>query len=152
MSSNGLWRTPGSLDKPESVHHNFNLFSDTFLTYAAIAPLINRETRIEGIAHTRKQETDRVPAMACELKKLGQTVHETEDSLHIISNKAALVEHAQQALDQGRLLSVETYEDHRFAMSFAILGSYDLIGDGRPWLSVRDHIVVEKPSLSFLQS
>ena len=133
-----LRRTPGSLDKPESVHHNFNLFSDTFLTYAAIAPLINRETRIEGIAHTRKQETDRVSAMACELKKLGQTVHETEGSLHIISNKAALVERAQQALDQGRLLSVETYEDHRFAMSFAILGSYDLIGDGRPWLSVRD--------------
>ena len=133
-----LGRTPGPLDKPESVHHNFNLFSDTFLTYAAIAPLINRETRIEGIAHTRKQETDRVSAMACELKKLGQTVHETEDSLHIISNKEALVERAQQALEQGRLLSVETYEDHRFAMSFAILGSYDLIGDGRPWLSVRD--------------
>jgi len=133
-----LKRTPGSLDKPESVHHNFNLFSDTFLTYAAIAPLINRETRIEGIAHTRKQETDRVSAMSCELKKLGQTVHETEDSLHIISNKAALVERARKALDQGKLLSVETYEDHRFAMSFAILGSYNLLGDSRPWLSVND--------------
>jgi 3-phosphoshikimate 1-carboxyvinyltransferase len=33
---------------------------------------------------------------------------------------------------------VETYGDHRFAMSFAILGCHDLHGDGRPWLTVRD--------------
>lgn len=133
-----LHRPIGTIAKPESVHHNFNLFSDTFLTYAAIAPLLNLETRIEGIAHTRKQETDRISAMACELKKLGQTVRETEDSIHIISNKEALIERAKQALDRGTHLSIETYEDHRLAMSFAILGSYDLLGDGRSWLSICD--------------
>lgn len=133
-----LRRPPDALRTASSVHHNFNLFSDTFLTYAAIAPLLNQETRIKGIAHTRKQETDRVSAMACELKKLGQTVHETEDSLHIISNKEAMIERAKQAIDDGAPLTVETYEDHRFAMSFAILGSYDLLGDGRSWLSLLD--------------
>ena len=49
---------------------DFNLFSDTFLTYAAIAPLLNRETTIRGIKHTRLQETDRVSAMATELKEI----------------------------------------------------------------------------------
>jgi 3-phosphoshikimate 1-carboxyvinyltransferase len=34
--------------------------------------------------------------------------------------------------------TIETYGDHRFAMSFGILGCHDLHGDGRPWLSVRD--------------
>jgi 3-phosphoshikimate 1-carboxyvinyltransferase len=33
---------------------------------------------------------------------------------------------------------VETYGDHRFAMSFAILGCRDLRGDGKPWLTIRD--------------
>lgn len=133
-----LRRPPSSMLRLKSVVHNFNLFSDTFLTYAAIAPLLNHETRIEGIAHTRKQETDRVSAMACELKKLGQTVHEAEDSIHIISNKEALIERASRALEKDTPLSIETYEDHRFAMSFAILGSYDLFGDGRAWLSISD--------------
>jgi 3-phosphoshikimate 1-carboxyvinyltransferase len=31
---------------------------------------------------------------------------------------------------------VETYGDHRFAMSLAVLGCHDLRGDGSPWLSV----------------
>ena len=34
--------------------------------------------------------------------------------------------------------TVETYHDHRFAMSLAVLGSHDLTGDGQPWLTVRD--------------
>ena len=117
---------------------NFNLFSDTFLTYAAIAPLLNKETTITGIKHTRLQETDRVSAMATELKKLGQTVIETEDSLKIISDKNALVEKAKAARAKGNTLEIETYEDHRFAMSFGILGTYDLLEDGQAWLSIKD--------------
>jgi 3-phosphoshikimate 1-carboxyvinyltransferase len=111
-------------------HHgvtaDFNAFSDTFLTLAAIAPLFDGPTRITGIAHTRKQETDRVAGMACELRKLGQDVIETEDSLTI----------TPRPLTPG--VEIETYHDHRFAMSFAILGCHDLHGDGRPWLSIRD--------------
>ena len=120
------------------VAYDFNLFSDTFLTYAAIAPLINESTLITGIAHTRLQETDRVKAMAIELRKLGQTVLEEADSLQIISNPKALIEKARIARKKRDFLSIETYEDHRFAMSFGVLGTYDLFKDGSPWLKIKD--------------
>lgn len=103
---------------------NFREFSDTFLTLAAIAPLLDGPTTITGIAHTRKQETDRVAGMARELIKLGQHVIETVDSLEI----------HPRPLKSG--VTIETYHDHRFAMSFGILGCHDLHGDGRPWLTI----------------
>jgi 3-phosphoshikimate 1-carboxyvinyltransferase len=105
---------------------DFSGFSDTFLTLAAIAPLLDGPTTIRGIGHTRKQETDRVAGMAAELRRLGQEVVETADSLAI----------TPRPLLAGK--TVETYGDHRFAMSFAILGCRNLHGDGRPWLSIRD--------------
>lgn len=114
-------RPPGS-----RLEENFHEISDTFLTLAAISPLCRGVTRITGIAHTRKQETDRVAGMANELRKLGQDVLEEEDALTI----------TPRPLTPG--VEIETYHDHRFAMSFGILGCHDLHGDGRPWLSIRD--------------
>jgi 3-phosphoshikimate 1-carboxyvinyltransferase len=105
---------------------DFHEISDTFLTLAAIAPLLKGPTCITGIAHTRKQETDRVAGMARELTRLGQQVIETEDALEI----------HPRPLKSGE--TIETYGDHRFAMSFGILGSHDLHGDGRPWLTIRN--------------
>jgi 3-phosphoshikimate 1-carboxyvinyltransferase len=113
-------------DKIHGVDENFRRFSDTFLTLAAIAPLLDGPTKISGIAHTRKQETDRVAGMANELKKLGQHVIETEDSLEI----------HPRPLKAG--VEIETYHDHRFAMSFGILGCHDLLKNGRPWLTIKD--------------
>ena len=108
------------------VAHDFSGFSDTFLTLAAIAPLLEGPTKILGIAHTRRQETDRVAGMAAELRRLGQEVVETEDSLEI----------HPRPLRKG--VTVETHGDHRFAMSFAVLGCRDVRGDGTPWLSIGD--------------
>ncbi len=105
---------------------DFNDFSDTFLTLAAIAPLLDGPTKITGIAHTRKQETDRVAGMARELTKLGQHVIETEDALEI----------HPRPLVPG--VEIETYHDHRFAMSFGVLGCHDLLKNGRPWLTIKD--------------
>lgn len=109
-----------------AVTKNFREFSDTFLTLAAIAPLLDGPTFISGIAHSRKQETDRVAGMARELRKLGQHVIEQEDSLEI----------HPRPLVSG--VKIETYHDHRFAMSFGILGCHDLHGDGRSWLTIQD--------------
>lgn len=109
----------------EVVEESFHEISDTFLTLAAIAPLLDGPTRITGIGHTRKQETDRVAGMARELRKLGQDVVEEHDALTI----------TPRPLVPG--VAIETYGDHRFAMSFGILGCHDLQGDGRPWLSIR---------------
>ena len=117
---------------------NFNSISDTFLTYAAIAPLLGDSVRITGIEHTRHQETDRIAGMAAELSKLGQLVKEEPDSLTIQPKPNELRARALQARRASELLTIETYEDHRFAMSFGVLASYDLLGDGQPWLAIKD--------------
>jgi len=122
----GSLRVAARPGRPRATRTDFNGFSDTFLTLAAIAPLLDGTTRIEGIAHTRKQETDRVAGMARELRRLGQEVREEEGALEITPRPLR----ADQTID--------THGDHRFAMSFAILGCHDLRGDGRPWLTLAD--------------
>jgi len=122
----------------EPVKADFNAISDTFLTLAALSPLFNGPSAFTGIAHTRHQETDRVAAMATELTRLGQHVREEEDGLEIEPDLAELAARAQAARACGKLLTVKTYEDHRIAMSFAILACRDLLGDGRPWLAIED--------------
>ncbi|WP_438482469.1 3-phosphoshikimate 1-carboxyvinyltransferase [Oleiharenicola lentus] len=121
----------------EGVTADFNDFSDTFLSLAAIAPLLDGPTKISGIAHTRKQETDRVAGMARELTKLGQHVIETEDALEI----------HPRPLTIG--VEIETYHDHRFAMSFGVLGCHNLRGDGQPWLSIKDPACCSKTFPAF---
>lgn len=117
---------------------DFNSISDTFLTYAAIAPLLGESVRICGIGHTRLQETDRIAGMANELSKLGQLVKEEDAALTVSPKPNELRSRAVRARNEGKLLTIETYEDHRFAMSFGILGSFDLVGDGKPWLAIKD--------------
>ena len=131
---------PGSLADAgrEDREIDFNPISDTFLTYAAISPFLGGAVRITGIGHTRKQETDRVAGMAAELAKLGQRVGEEPDALVIRPDPAELKARAQRAREAGECIEIDTYEDHRFAMSFAVLGCFDLLGDGSPWLAIRD--------------
>jgi 3-phosphoshikimate 1-carboxyvinyltransferase len=121
---------------------DFGGFSDTFLTLAALAPLLEGPTRISGIAHTRRQETDRVGNAARELRKLGQHVVEDEDSLEI---------HPRPLPRGPEPVRIDTHSDHRFAMSFGILGCHDLRGDGRPWLAVRDPACCAKTFPDFFE-
>ena len=108
------------------IAEEFRDVSDTVLTLAAISALLEGPTRITGIAHTRRQETDRVAGMARELRKLGQEVVEEPDALTI----------TPRPLRPDQV--IETYGDHRFAMSFGILGCHNLHADGRPWLTIRN--------------
>lgn len=124
--SDGITVSFAPFRKRQGSDSDFSEFSDTFLTLAAIAPLLEGPTTIRGIAHTRKQETDRVSGIAGELRRLGQEVIELEDSLEI----------QPRPLRKG--VTVETHGDHRFAMSFGILGCRDVRGDGSPWLCVGD--------------
>lgn len=114
-------RSPGA-----PIDEDFHAISDTFLTLAALAPVLGATMRLSGLTHTRRQETDRVAGMARELTKLGQHVVEEEDSLTITPGPLPAA------------VEIETYHDHRFAMSFAVLGCHDRHGDGRSWLTVRD--------------
>ena len=81
--------------------------SDTAQTLAAIAPFASAPTTIRGIAHARLKETDRVSALATELRRLGQGVYEVPDGLRIRPRPI-------QPAD------IDTYDDHRMAMSFAV--------------------------------
>ncbi len=123
--------------------YDFNAFSDTFLTLAALAPLYPHPITIEGIAHTRKQETDRVAAMATELQKIGVHLREEEDLLDISA--------PNQYQPPQNLSSIHTYEDHRVAMSFGILGTWDAHGNGQPWLRIEDPGCCRKTFPHFFQ-
>jgi 3-phosphoshikimate 1-carboxyvinyltransferase len=88
---------------------DMNGISDTAQTLAATAPFAQGPTRIRGVAHMRHKETDRVSALVTELGKLGLKVEEHEDGLTIHPGPM-------------RPASIATYDDHRMAMSFAVLG------------------------------
>ncbi len=121
---------------------DFNAFSDTFLTLATVATLADGPTTIRGIAHTRKQETDRVLAMATELERLGQRVVPSAGELRADGSLSSLTIHPDRAALRRAAadgpVEIRTYEDHRMAMSFGVLGSFDLFGDGRPWIAIQD--------------
>lgn len=88
---------------------NMNDFSDQALTLAAIAPYANSKVRITGIGHIRLQESDRLHAMAAELGKTGICCAEEQSAITIFPG-------------QPRAAVIETYEDHRVAMAFSLLG------------------------------
>lgn len=83
--------------------------SDTAQTLAAIAPFASSPTRVRGIGFIRKKETDRVAAVVTELRRMGITVAEFDDGF--------LVEPGIPVPAR-----IETYDDHRMAMSFAVTG------------------------------
>lgn len=127
---------------------DFNAFSDTFLTLATLATLADGPTTIRGIGHTRRQETDRVLAMATELERLGARVEPSAAALAADPSLDRLTIHpAREAMVRATAagpVAIRTYEDHRMAMSFGILGSHDLHGDGRAWIAVEDPACVGK--------
>ncbi|MDR3228734.1 MAG: 3-phosphoshikimate 1-carboxyvinyltransferase [Puniceicoccales bacterium] len=133
---------PASPPVHAAVAHDFNAVSDTFLTLAALAPLLPEPLSIRGVAHARRQETDRLLAVAVELERLGQRVEPSAAALRADPSIGDLTIFpdlaAMRRLSSAAPLPVRTYEDHRMAMSFAILGTHDLHGDGRPWLAIED--------------
>ena len=88
---------------------DMNDFSDQALTLAAIAPFADKPVRMERIGQIRGQECDRIHAIVTELAKLGIRCEEEPDAVTIYPGTP-----------RGGI--VETYEDHRVAMSFALTG------------------------------
>jgi len=91
---------------------DMNAISDTVMTLGVVALFAQGPTRVTNVAHIRHKETDRLAALACELRKFGAAVTEFDDGLEIIPPKA---------FPQGEI-AIDTYDDHRMAMSFAIAG------------------------------
>jgi 3-phosphoshikimate 1-carboxyvinyltransferase len=93
----------------KGIDIDMNAISDTAQTLAVVAAYADGPTRIHNIAHVRHKETDRINAVATELKRAGLNVDEFDDGMTIHPGTI------QPA-------SIKTYDDHRMAMSFALLG------------------------------
>lgn len=83
--------------------------SDTAPTLGAIAPFGSSVTRASGIGFIRAKESDRIAAVVTELGRCGVVAHEDDDGFVV-----------EPGRPQGAV--IQTYEDHRIAMSFAVLG------------------------------
>ena len=89
---------------------------DAALTLIAISPLIPGNTRITGIGTLKKKECDRIECPAAELRKIGVAVETGDDYIEVSEVPA-------RTGDPGEVVDIETYRDHRMAMSFAVLGT-----------------------------
>ena len=93
----------------KGIDIDMNAISDTWPTLAAIAPFADRKVSIRNIGHTRWQESDRIHATVTELRKLGVQVAESEDGVEISPSGITPA-------------AIDTYNDHRIAMSFSLIG------------------------------
>ncbi len=115
------------------IDRDMSAISDTSLTLAALAPFADTPTVVRNIAHTRLQECDRIAAVCAELARLGVQVEERPDGFTVYP-----ASHINPA-------TIETYGDHRVAMSFA------LIGLKVPGIVIRDPGCVAKTFPDFWQ-
>ena len=103
------------------------------MTLAVMALYANGTTRLTNIGSWRVKETDRIAAMATELRKVGATVDEADDRLTV------------HPLPRPRAAAIDTYDDHRMAMSFALAGT-KLSG-----ITIRNSECVSKTYPAFFQ-
>ncbi len=88
---------------------DMNAISDTVQTLSAAALFAKGPTTIRNVGHIRHKETDRIAALATELRKFGAEIEEHSDGLRITPGPL-----------HGA--AIDTYDDHRMAMSMALVG------------------------------
>lgn len=97
------------------IDMDMNHIPDAAMTIATTALFAHGETVIRNIYNWRVKETDRLSAMATELRKVGAEVEEGEDFIRI----------QPLALDKFQAAEIETYNDHRMAMCFSLIALSD---------------------------
>jgi 3-phosphoshikimate 1-carboxyvinyltransferase len=99
-------------DKLEGISVDMGDMPDVVPTLAVVAAFAHGRTEIRNIAHLRVKECDRLHAVVTELGKMGAQVEELSDSMVIHGDGG----------ENLRGTVIETYKDHRMAMSFAVAG------------------------------
>lgn len=94
-------------DRLLGIDIDMNAISDTVPTLAAIAPFATGPVVIRNVEHIRVKETDRIAAVVTELRRMAVDVDELDDGLVIRPS-------------EPQAATIQTYDDHRMAMSFAI--------------------------------
>jgi 3-phosphoshikimate 1-carboxyvinyltransferase len=95
----------------KAIDLDCNHIPDAAMTLAVMALYAQGSTTLRNIASWRVKETDRIAAMACELRKLGATVEEGADFIRVTPQATVADWHAA---------SIRTYDDHRMAMCFSL--------------------------------
>ena len=95
----------------KAIDLDCNHIPDAAMTLAVMALYARGTTTLRNIASWRVKETDRIAAMACELRKLGATVDEGADYIRVTPPATAA---------DWRSASIHTYDDHRVAMCFSL--------------------------------
>ena len=103
------WTEVRGTGRLEGVTVDLSELSDTAQTLAAVAAFASGPTVVTGIGFIRRKETDRIAAVVTELRRLGIEATEDPDGFTIIPGP----------IEPG---VVHTYDDHRMAMSFALIG------------------------------
>jgi 3-phosphoshikimate 1-carboxyvinyltransferase len=106
----------------KAIDMDCNHIPDAAMTLAVMALYAQGTTRLTNIASWRVKETDRIAAMACELRKLGACVVEGADFIAVTPPPEGQWQHA----------SIHTYDDHRMAMCFS-LAAFNPLGAAQPW-------------------
>jgi 3-phosphoshikimate 1-carboxyvinyltransferase len=96
----------------KAIDLDCNHIPDAAMTLAVMALYADGTTTLRNIASWRVKETDRIAAMACELRKLGATVVEGADFIQITP---------PASLTDWKSASIHTYDDHRMAMCFSLV-------------------------------
>lgn len=99
----------------KGVDMDMNHIPDAAMTIATAALFAEGETVIRNIYNWRVKETDRLTAMATELRKIGAEVEEGKDFIRI----------QPLVLDKFQYADIETYNDHRMAMCFSLIALSD---------------------------
>lgn len=132
--ASNTWVTgPGDGMKPIHEEIDMEEMPDVAPTLMAIAPLVPGGLRIRGLGTLRIKECDRLGVCAAHLRSLGVPVQEFSDSIVIHEHQHG----------PSEIIGLETYDDHRIAMSFAVLAS--------KWgnIAIRDSHCVAKTFPSF---
>lgn len=112
MGCDVLWEADGITVSGTAKHGidiDMNAISDTAQTLAAVAVFADSPTTIRNVEHMRHKETDRIAAVVTELLRAGIQAEEMKDGLKIHPGTP-------------QPTSIHTYDDHRMAMSFSLLG------------------------------
>ncbi len=117
----------GPAGPPRAADCDARHMPDAAVALAAAAATAEGTSVLRGLHTLRVKETDRIAALAAELRKIGCTVDSTGDSIAIDPSTC-----------HERPVVIDTWNDHRMAMAFGILGL------ARPGISIRDPACVSK--------
>ncbi len=111
MGPNWMEAAAPESGKLKAIDLDCNHIPDAAMTLAVAALFADGTTRLSNIASWRVKETDRIAAMAAELRKVGATVEEGADYIRIAPPRSGILNPAA---------GIDTYDDHRMAMCFSL--------------------------------